>query len=133
MHTERVIPTHPTAAVESDILRRNLQLRCILITNRQPKSTIGRQNAVHLRHPAARPFQILLSLKPIVVLVVLVTYVERWIGKSQLHAVIRHLRHLLNAITLMNLAQQLLGHLCNDRLDCVEHRFLLCHFATFKP
>ena len=51
IHAERVIPDHPAAQMEADLLAGDLQLGGILIADRQPERARRLERAMHRRDP----------------------------------------------------------------------------------
>ena len=58
--SEGVIPDHPTAAVETNLLCFDFKFGCVLVADRQPERAIVFEYAMDLRHPLVRPLQVLI-------------------------------------------------------------------------
>ena len=102
VHTERVVPDHPTSAVEPQGLRQQLQLGCVFISNRQPEGAVRLEDTVDFRDPIPAPGEVLIGSLPVVVDVVLVTDVEGRVGEHEIHPPLFQLTHPLDAVEGMN-------------------------------
>ena len=95
--------------VKADILAGQLQLRGILVANRQPKCARRLQQPMHSGNPAARPVQVFGTLTAVVVNVVVVADVERRVGKRQIHAASWQVGHQFQAVAMDDRIERHLG------------------------
>src|SRR5262249_22684114 len=83
--SECVVPDHPTAARESELLLENqLQLSRVFIADRQPKSAVRLQDALDRPAPTSRPLEIVIGVTAVVVVIVFVANIKGGIGKDEI-------------------------------------------------
>src|SRR5262249_23234811 len=83
---EGVVPNYPASAAEAQVsLEDQLQFRCILIANRQPKGTSTFEDAANALAPRLCPGQIMVSFLPVVIDVIFIADIEGWIGEGKVH------------------------------------------------
>lgn len=99
---ECVVPDHPAPAVKADLLAGQLQLGGIFIADRQPESALRLENAVNAADPRRRPLDVFPVLDTVLVDVVIVTDVERRVGKCQVDLPFPKLLHPLDAVALID-------------------------------
>ena len=107
IHAERVVPDHPTANVEADLLRLDLQFGRVFIADGQPERAVWLQSPMHGLNPVARPGQIMVVLLGVMINVVLVANIEGRIGEDQINRAGGQRVHLRDAITVMNPAEEI--------------------------
>lgn len=83
-YAEGIVANHPIARMKAQLSSRHFRFRRILVANRHPKRAIALKHATDLAHPLPRPLKIFVRLKPIGILIVLVTNIKRRIGKGQI-------------------------------------------------
>ena len=103
VNSERVIPDDPTAAMKTDLLGFDFQFRGILVTDRQPKCTIGLERPMRAANPLATPIEIIIRLFRVIINIVLVADIERRVGKHEVDRPWLDLFKQADTVALMNL------------------------------
>src|ERR1700722_10549021 len=86
VHSERVIPDHPTPRGETNILREDLHLGGVLVTDCEPECSRRLENSEDLADPLPSPSEILVSTLLVVINVVFIPNIERGIRECEIHA-----------------------------------------------
>src|SRR5262249_50850999 len=120
---KRVVPDDPTANVEAELLRLDLQFGGIFVADREPERAIRLQDSMDGANPVTRPIEIMAVFLGVMIDVVVVANIERRISERQVDRPGGQGVHPRNAVTMMNLAKlvvQMRGLALRHRASCLK-------------
>src|SRR5579871_3707845 len=85
VNSERVVPNHPVAQVESHTLGEALHFCNVFVANGQPQSARRLEASMNCLEPIARPGKICLTIQVIAIDVVGITNIVGWISERQIY------------------------------------------------
>ena len=135
IHTERVIPDDPTAAMETDVLARQFQLGRVLVADRQPKGSVALQDSMNGRDPIAGPGEIVIPFQLVVVDIIFVADVEWRVRERQINVPFGQSIHSLDTIAADNRIERVIhsGGLLIPRISFAAGDMITSRSTRRKP